>query len=84
MNNYIKSGGKYDNGHFARQSNDIVIAFVKHLDTKRIPEKTFKYNIHSGKTGTLIKPIGVLDKGAAAHEVGHILGASHGKLQSLH
>ena len=76
--NYNMSGPD-DNGHLARQSNDIVIAFVKHMDKKTVYGKAYTYKIHAGKTGTLINPDGALGKRVIPHEVGHVLGASHGK-----
>ena len=73
--------GPNDNGHLARQSNDIVIAFVKQLSRKTVAGKALKYKIHDGKTGVLIRASAAFGETPVAHEVGHVLGASHGKLK---
>ena len=76
--NYNTSGPPIgDNGHVSRQSNDIAIVFVTHLG-KSTSGKAYKYKIHAGKTGTLIRAEASLGTKTVAHEVGHLLGASHG------
>ena len=71
-------------GHLTRQSNDIVIAFVKNIITKNSIGKAFTFAMHKGLTGTLIEPRAALSHQTPAHEVGHILGASHGTYHLIH
>ena len=65
-----------DNGQGSRRSNDLVICFVKFLTLGIGIAK--QYGMPTGKTGAMIHHWAAFDTSTVPHEIGHILGASHG------